>query len=121
MGQEADLLAKRLGALDDPTPVVARMNEVAAAKRAAEQELDELLFQRLHAEQISRRLEGFDRQFLDAAERVDAMGYDERRATLRQFAVQVTLWKRNHEPRFVLDWAFDLGSLGSWQTGEEEE
>lgn len=114
-------LAERLGELDDPTPVVARMNELAAARKAAEQELDDLMFQQQYAEQIGRRLKTFDRRFLDAYERVDAMGYDERRATLRQFAVQVTLWKRDHEPRFAIDWAFDLGDLDSWQTGEGEE
>ena len=48
-------------------------------------------FQWSHAEQINRRLEGFDQRFLDVYERVDAMGYDERRATLRHFTVQVTL------------------------------
>ena len=52
-----------------------------------EQRLDHLLFQSGHAEKINRRLEGFDRWFLDAYEGVDAMGYDERRATLRRFMI----------------------------------
>ena len=85
------------------------MNEVSARRKVVESELAELAFQQRHAEQLARRLDGFDQRFLDAAERVDAMGYDERRAILRQFGVGVTLWKKEHEPRFAIDWAFDVG------------
>ena len=108
--QEEARLAARLGELDDPAPVIARLNEVSARRKVVEGELAELAFQQRHAEQIARRLDGFDQRFLDAAERVDAMGYDERRAILRQFGVGVTLWKKEHEPRFAIDWAFDLGT-----------
>jgi hypothetical protein len=47
--------------------------------------------------------------------------YNERRTILRQFDVQVTLLKRDHDPRFTIDWAFDLGD-DWWQTelGEED-
>lgn len=55
----------------------ARVNE-QAARRAVEQELDDLLFQLSHAEQVKRRLEGFYQWFLDVYKRVDAVGYDER-------------------------------------------
>jgi hypothetical protein len=48
---------------------------------------------------------------------MDGMGYDERRATLREFGVQVTLWKRDHDPRFAIDWAFDLGA---WDAIDQE-
>ena len=54
--------------------------------------------QQRHAEQIARRLDGLDQRFLDTYERVDTMSYDERRAILRQFNVQITLWKRYHDP-----------------------
>ena len=100
--------------------MITRLNEVSARRKVGRSELDELLFQQRHAEQIARRLDGFDRRFLDAYERVDAMGYDERRAILRQFGVQVTLWKKDHEPRFAIDWAFDLGD-DWWQTDVGEE
>jgi hypothetical protein len=43
-------------------------------------------------------------------ERLDALAYDERRAKRRDFNVGVTLWKRDHEPRFAIDWDFDLTS-----------
>jgi site-specific DNA recombinase len=118
--QEEARLAARLGELDDPTPVIARLNEVSARRKVVESELAELAFQQRHAEQIAQRLDGFDQRFLDAAERVDAMGYDERRAILRQFGVGVTLWKKEHDPRFAIDWAFDLGS--DWdQDGFEDD
>ena len=44
----------------------------------------------------------------------------ERREILRQFAVQVTLWTHNHELRFTIDWAFDLGD-DWWRLGVEKE
>ena len=86
------------GELDDSTPVIARLNQVSAGRKAAEAELDDLMFQQRHAEWIARRLNGFDQRFLDAQDRVDTMGYDERRAILRQFSIQVTLWKQDHDP-----------------------
>jgi site-specific DNA recombinase len=107
--QEEARLAARLGELDDQTPVITRLNEVSARRKVVESELADLAFQQRHAEQLAQRLDGFDQRFLDAAERVDAMGYDERRAILRQFGVGVTLWKKDHEPRFAIDWAFDIG------------
>ena len=36
------------------------------------------------------------------------MTYDERRTKLREVNGGVTLRKRDHEPRFAIDWAFDL-------------
>ena len=50
-------------------------------------------------------------------ERLDALAYDERRAKLSEFNVGVTLWKRDHEPRFAIDWAFDLSA---WDDIDEE-
>jgi len=67
---------------------IARVNELAA-RRAVEQGLHDLLFQWSHAEHVNRWLEGVDQRFFAAYERVDAMGYDERRATTRRFTVQV--------------------------------
>jgi hypothetical protein len=100
--------------------VIARLNEVSARRKVVEGELADLAYQQRHAEQLAQRLHGFDQRFLDAAERVDAMGYDERRAILRQFGVGVTLWKKDHEPRFAIDWAFDLGN--DWdQDGFEDD
>jgi hypothetical protein len=99
---------------------IARVNELAA-RTAVEQGLDDLVFQSSHAERIYRRLESFDQRFLDAYERMDALGYDERRATLDQFMVQVMLWKRDHELRYAIDWALDLGELDGWKTGEDDE
>jgi site-specific DNA recombinase len=119
--QEEGRLAARLGELDDPTAVIARLNEVSGRRKATEAELDDLLFQQHHAEQIAQRLNGFSQRFLDACRRVDTMSYEEKRTILREFEVRVTLWRRDHDPRFTLDWAFDLGTLDWWQTGEMEE
>jgi hypothetical protein len=57
---------------------------------------------------MAERMRGLDARFLREWERLDALTYDGRRAELREFKVEVTLWKRDHEPRFVIDWAFDL-------------
>jgi len=46
------------------------------------------------------------------------LAYDERRAKLREFNVGGTLWKRDHEPRFAVDWNFDLTS---WDLIDQEE
>jgi hypothetical protein len=67
------------------------------------------VFQERHAELINRQPKGFDQWCLDACERGDSMNHSERRAVLRQFDVQVTLWKRDHDPRFTVDWVFVLG------------
>jgi hypothetical protein len=49
---------------------------------------------------------------------LDALAFDERRAKLREVNVGVSLWKRDHEPRFAIDWAFDLTS---WDLIDQEE
>jgi hypothetical protein len=48
--------------------------------------------------QFAWQLNGFDQQFLDTYERVDATAYDERGATPHQFAVHVTSWNRDDDP-----------------------
>jgi hypothetical protein len=60
-------------------------------------------------ELTSRRAveQGFDQWFPDAYERMDAVGYDERRATLRQVTIQVTQRKRDHDPRYAINRIFD--------------
>lgn len=63
-------------------------------------------------------MHGLDTRLLREWERLDALTYDERRAKLREFNVAATLWKRDHEPRYVVDWAFDLSS---WYVDDEEE
>jgi hypothetical protein len=50
-----------------------------------------------------KQMDGLDSRFLQEWERLDALTYDERRAKLREFNVGVTLWKRDHEPRFAID------------------
>jgi site-specific DNA recombinase len=117
--QEERKLAAQLGVLDDSTPVIMRLKEVSASRKIVESELDDLLFQQQHTQQITQSLNGFDQRLLDAYERVDEMGYEERRAILRQFNVQVTLWQKSHDPRYTIDWAFDLGALNWWETGED--
>jgi hypothetical protein len=61
---------------------------------------------------MAERRRGIGAQFLREWERLDAMAYDERRAKLREFNVAVTLWKRDHDPRFAIDWALDLDGWG---------
>ena len=112
-------MAARLGELDDPTLVILRLNTVSKECKAVEAERDYLLFQQRNIEQIGKRLHDFNQRFLDAYERAEKMGYDERRAVLRQFAVQVTLWKKDHKPRYVIDWAFDMGDAW-WQPDDRE-
>jgi len=46
------------------------------------------------------------------------LAYDERRAKLREFNVWITRWKRDHEPRFAIDGAFDFTS---WDLIDQEE
>lgn len=121
MRKEEERLAARLGQVVDATAVIARLNEVATRRQETEQELDGLRFQQQHASQIAERLGGFDQRFLDACDRVDAMSYAEKRTILREFAVRVTVWRRDHDPRFALDWAFDLGTLdGSYLIVDNE-
>lgn len=63
-------------------------------------------------------MNGLDSHVLREWERFDALAYDERRAKLRDFTVGVTLWKRDHEPRFAIDWAFDLST---WDCIDQDE
>jgi hypothetical protein len=51
-----------------------------------------------------------DARLLQEWERLNALAYDERRAKRRKFNVGATLWKRDHEPRFAIDRAFDLSA-----------
>jgi hypothetical protein len=74
--------------------------------------LAELLNQQRHAVEMAERMRGLDVRLLQEWERLGALAYDERRAKLREFNVGVTLWKRDHEPRFAIDWAFDLSAWG---------
>lgn len=109
---EEERLAKNLGLLDDAAPVIPLLNAATAARRAVEQEVEELLIQQRHAAEMAGRMRGFDARPLREWERLDGLAYDERRAKLREFNVAVTLWKRDHEPRFAIDWAFDISSWG---------
>ena len=49
------------------------------------------------------------------------MSYEEQRVVLREFEVRLSRWTRDYDPRFALGWAFDLGTLDWWQTGEGAE
>jgi hypothetical protein len=70
------------------------------------------------ASAVAERMRGLDTRFLREWERLDALAYDERRAKLRKVNVGVTLWKRDHEPRFGIDRAFDLSA---WDRFHQEE
>jgi hypothetical protein len=85
---------------------------LAAQRKAAQQELAEFLHQQRHAVEMAERMRGSEARLLQESERLNALSYDERRAKLREFNVGVTLWKRDHEPRFAIDWAFDLSAWG---------
>ena len=72
------------------------------------------------ASAVAERMRGLDTRFLREWERLDALAYDERRAKLRKFNVGVTLWKRDHEPRFAIDWVFDLSACDLSDQEEEQ-
>jgi hypothetical protein len=42
------------------------------------------------------------------------------RAILSEFEIQVTLWKRDHDPRFAIDSAYELTDY-PWPTGGETD
>jgi hypothetical protein len=64
------------------------------------------------------QMQGLNSCFLRECEHQDGVAYYERRAKLRELNVGVTLWKRDHEPRFVIDWVFDLSV---WDCSDQEE
>jgi len=107
--REEGKLAAFLGQVEDPSPILKRLNDLSAARTSLEKEVAELHFQLSHAKDMAKRLNGFHQRWLDIYNRVDAMSYDERRTVLRDFSVQVTLWKKDHDPRYTIDWAYDLG------------
>jgi site-specific DNA recombinase len=104
--QEARLAAT-IGDLDDPSPVIKRMNALTREIETLQREADELAFQQKQASQVVTRLRDLH-VYLQEIDRLDQLTYDEKRAVLREFDVQVTLWKKDHEPRWALDWAFDI-------------
>jgi hypothetical protein len=103
--------------LDDPSSVIPTLNALSAQRQAAQHEVEELLHPQRHAAQLAERMRGLD-ACLREWERLDALAYDERRAKLQEFNVGVTLWKRDHEPRFAIDCGFDLTS---WDLIDQEE
>jgi len=111
-------LAKSLQLLADASSIIPELNTLAASRKWAERELDELVFQQQHAAAMAERLRGLDARLVQEWERLDVLPYDERRAKLREFNVAVTLWKRDHEPRFAIDRAFDSSA---WDVIDEEE
>lgn len=108
--REAETLSKRLGLVDDDAApvVIARLNEVSAARSAAQAGVDRLRFQMRHAEAMSKHLSVFDRRITEEWNRIDAMGMDEKRAVLRRFGLTAVLWRKDHTPRYAPDINFDL-------------
>ncbi len=63
---------------------------------------------------VAKRLCQLDVNMLQEWEWLDALSYDERRV------IAVTLCKRDYEPRFATDWAFDLTGWDSTRTTSHE-
>jgi hypothetical protein len=99
------------GDLDDPSALAGRLNEIGAAKQIIEREIAELEAQQARAEQESRGLAGLERRLFEEYRRVGELSFDGRRALLRYLGVsRVTLYPQGHQPRWAMEWAFDLSA-----------
>lgn len=105
-GQE-ERLAASLARVSNPAPIEAQLNRITTQLQALQIEADELVFQQANTEKLSEKVRAA-RAYLAEWDRVDAMTFDERRAVLRDFGVQVQLWKRGHDPRWAIEWSEDL-------------
>jgi site-specific DNA recombinase len=113
--RQLDQVAKRIertssaiAMVDDPTPLVRQLNTLQVEARSLQQQWEQLERQRSQTSKLSAILDGFEPRIWEAMQDVDTMSYQKKRAMLRDFDVRVTLWPRNHEPRYTIDWAFDL-------------
>jgi site-specific DNA recombinase len=96
------------GKVDDPEQMIAPLNEVASACKLLERDIQELEAQQHYADSLSERLDSFSRWYLEASERIDQMPYEEKRAVLSELGVQVTLWLKDHDPRYTMEWALPI-------------
>ena len=111
-------LVDQLANLDDSAPIVAKLNELAAARKAAEQEAEALRFQARHAERLSSHMDRIEMRMAEECARIETLSYVEKRMVLKEFGVQIVLYKADHSPRYEMFWNFDLGPLHWTQTGE---
>lgn len=110
--------AAAVGEADDPTPYMKLVSATQAEIRELQREVDELAFQQQQAAQLSARLHELT-VYMQELDRLEGLGYDEKRAILREFDVQVRIWLASHEPRWTIDWAFDIPA--DWWDSRETE
>jgi site-specific DNA recombinase len=94
--------------VDDPAPLVQQLNSLQSEMRSLQNQWDQVTRQRNQASKLNTMLNDFNPRVWEAMQAVDIMSYQKKRAMLRDFEVRVTLWPRDHEPRYTIDWAFDL-------------
>jgi site-specific DNA recombinase len=111
-------LAGQLALLDDASDVIALMNGLTGQIKALEVEVAAYEGQKRQVSQASERLTQVT-AYLQEVERVGQLTMDEKRSVLRDFGVKVRLFKKNHEPRWVMDWQFDV--TDEWLCGADDE
>ncbi|MCA9863357.1 MAG: recombinase family protein, partial [Thermomicrobiales bacterium] len=111
--------AAAVGDADDPTPYMKLVRATQAEIRELQRESDELALQRQQAAQVSAKLHELN-AYMQEIGRLESLGYEEKRAILREFDVQVRLWLVGHEPRWTIDWAFDIPA-DWWENAETED
>jgi site-specific DNA recombinase len=117
--RKAANLVRSLTLFDDPdaaAPVVAQLEALRGQERALVAERDHILGRRAGWAAGRQRLANIKAWCRMVGARLDLMTYAQKRTALDALGVQVRVWKKDHEPRYLITAGVPLDPPG--QTGQ---
>lgn len=120
LSQQADnLLATAAMAIDDHSRqfIAAKLDDIASQRRALSERRNTLLDLQAAHQRTKAMLGGLSDIWSERYAEIDAMTMAERRDVLADFGVKVTVYPKDHKPRWEVDMLFDLSSWFDPTTG----
>ncbi len=120
LSQQATNIARIAAMTNDPdaaAPLALKLDSIAEQKRKLQTRRETLLDLQAAHSRTKAMLDGLSDIWAKRYTEIEAMTIDQRRDVLADFAVTVTVYPKNVEPRYVIDMAFDLSSWFDPVTG----
>lgn len=104
-----DVLADRLAAVDNPTPVINALNRLESQRRQLQDEHDRLSLAHRRDQDTAGRASDLDEWCSAVASRLDDLTYDDKRSILIDLGVQAYIYPKTASQRVVVTAEVDLG------------
>lgn len=108
-------LARVAAALDDAdaiAPLAAQLEALAESKRKLADDRQDVLSRQEAWHAAQQRLDDLREWCATVASRVDILTYTQKRDALYALGVRVTVWRRDHNPRYVVEANIPLDGSG---------